>query len=354
MQQKRLEYLDFIKGVSIFMVTFCHQVIIPHDSIAGAVLMQLVFSAVPCFMMCSGYVLLFRRESVKKSFGRAGQVYLILLVWKVLYLLYAQLFETVSFSPVQLITYLFLFGSLKGVETEHFWFLQAYLPTLLITPLLAPMFCDRKYGTVAAFTALLYMSNQFLMSANLGLQLIASRLGFGWFDLKMLGFIFPFGGEYSSMLVCFALGGVFRLLDEKEITQKTRFTVLCAAMAVLGLAGMLVVRYLQLGTFAWAGALMIAPYEWSSTLVMSFGIFGLLRRLGERKGLHWIGQHIGRNSMGIYYLHYPCLIFLMHFVYPHLQPALWMNFAKAVVVTAVCVLLVKGCKKIPVVRELMR
>ena len=90
MQTKRFEYLDFIKGVAICMVVFCHRVVIPDDSVAGAVCMVLVFSAVPCFMMCSGYVLLFKQESAGKSFRRAGHVYLCMVVWKALYFFFFQ------------------------------------------------------------------------------------------------------------------------------------------------------------------------------------------------------------------------------------------------------------------------
>ena len=42
MQTKRFVYLDFIKGVAICMVVFCHRVVIPEDSVAGAVCMMLL------------------------------------------------------------------------------------------------------------------------------------------------------------------------------------------------------------------------------------------------------------------------------------------------------------------------
>lgn len=354
MQTKRLGYLDFIKGVAMIMVVFCHRVLIPQESVLGTICIMLICSAVPCFMMCSGYVLLFKQESAGRSFRRAAHVYGSMVIWKALYLLYFQLFGPIQFTPVQLIRYLFLFCSMEGVETEHLWFLQAYLPALLIAPLFAPMFCERKYGMVAAFAGLAYLSNQFLMSANLMVDLLSSHLGFEAFDLEMLTNVFPFGGEYSSMLVCFLLGGVYRLLDEKEITQKPWFVSMAALLVVGGLGGMLCVRYLQMGSFAWRGTLLVAQYEWSSTLLMSFGMFGLLRRIGESRPALWLGRHVGCHSMGIYYLHYPCLIPLALYLYPHLTPALWMNFVKTALVVVVCVILVKLAKKVPFLREWMR
>ena len=120
MQTKRLDYLDFIKAVAICMVVFCHRVVIPDDSVAGAVCMVLVFSAVPCFMMCSGYVLLFKQESAGKSFRRAGHVYLCMVVWKALYFFFFQMFDTVEWNAVTLFRYLFLLSLIHISEpTRH-------------------------------------------------------------------------------------------------------------------------------------------------------------------------------------------------------------------------------------------
>lgn len=354
MQQKRLEYVDFIKGVAMLMVIFCHREVIPDDSVMGTVLMMLTYSAVPCLLMCSGYVLLPRRERSRRSFERAAHVYLCMVIWKALYLLYFQLLNPVEKDPVTLIQYLFLFCPMEGVETEHFWFMQAYLPILLITPLLSPMFAQRRYGMIAAFAGLVYLSNQFLMSANLIIQLASSYFGFAAFELDQLSHVFPFGGEYSSMLLCFMLGGVHWLLEEKKLTRRPWFLAASLLCAVGGAACMMCVRYLQMGSFRWQGELLIAKYEWSSTLIMSFGVFGLLRHVGETRPAQWLARHAGRHSMGIYYLHYPLLMLLVIHVYPVLPQALWVNAAKTILLAVVCVLITKLGKHVPLVRELLR
>lgn len=354
MQTKRLDYLDFIKAVAICMVVFCHRVVIPEDSVAGAVCMMLICSAVPCFMMCSGYVLLFKQENAGRSFRRAGHVYLCMVVWKALYFFFFQMFDTVEWNLITLLRYLLLFGSLPGVETEHFWFLQAYIPALLVTPLLSPMFCQRRFGMALAFTGLAYFSNQFVMSANLLLQVGSSHWQVELFDVEMLSNIFPLGGEYSSMLVCYMLGGVYRLLEEKEIPQKRAFRAAMLPGALIGLLTMLGVRYLQMGSFAWKGRLLVAQYEWSGTLLLSFCVFALLRAMGNGPLARWIGRNVGQCTMGVYYLHYLCIIPLTVYAVPHLPVALWVNFAKTALVVAFCVLLTKAGKRIPLVRELMR
>ena len=354
MQTKRLEYLDFIKGIAIILVVFCHRVIIPQESVLGTVCMMLVCSAVPCFMMCSGYILLFRKERAMNSLRRAMHVYVCMVIWKALYLVYFQLIAPFETDMQHVLRYLFVFYNLRGVETEHFWFLQAYLPALLVTPLFAPMFCERRYGMIAGFTGLAYFSNQFVMSINLLFDFGSKYIGYKFFDVNTLSNIFPIGGEYSSMLVCFLLGGVFRLLEEKGVTRKPKFLLASALCAAGGLAGMLVVRYLQMGSFQWQGKLLVAQYEWTSTLVMSFGVFGLLRYLGENRAAEWIGRNIVRHSMGIYYLHYLCIIPLVMYVYPLLPVSLWWNVAKTALVVAVSAGLTALGKRVPYVRELMR
>ena len=62
----RFAFLDFIKAISIALVVFCHYVMIPSESVAGNILMLLAWGAVPCFFMCSGYVLLHKEAEYDK------------------------------------------------------------------------------------------------------------------------------------------------------------------------------------------------------------------------------------------------------------------------------------------------
>ena len=156
------------------------------------------------------------------------------------------------------------------------------------------------------------------------------------------------------MLTCYLMGGMFRLLEENGVTQKKWYLPLAALLVVLGTVGGMYVRFLQMRSLQWQGKMLVAKYEWSSTLLMSMGVFALLRSIGETRGARWLGRHVGRCSMGIYYLHYPCLMLLVTYVYPLLPTELWVNAAKMLVVTAVCAVLTKLLKRIPLVRQLMQ
>ena len=88
---------------------------------------------------------------------------------------------------------------------EHFWFLYAYLAVLILLPLLRPLFRERKQGGILLVLVMSYLSNQFVNTANLLVQLGSGFLGFEAIDLSQLQRVFPYGGEYSSMLPCFLL-----------------------------------------------------------------------------------------------------------------------------------------------------
>ena len=84
----RFAFLDFVKAISIVLVVFCHYVLIPSESITGNILMLLAWGAVPCFFICSGYVLLHKEEPLKQSLMRPVRAYAVFVAWKVLYLLF--------------------------------------------------------------------------------------------------------------------------------------------------------------------------------------------------------------------------------------------------------------------------
>ena len=68
MAGKRFEELDFVKAAAIFLVVFCHHQVVPADSFVGNLLMLLAWAAVPCFFLCSGYVMLHREETPDFTF----------------------------------------------------------------------------------------------------------------------------------------------------------------------------------------------------------------------------------------------------------------------------------------------
>ena len=62
--QKRIQYLDIIKVISIFLVVFCHFVLLA-ETIPANIFMVACWSGVPMFFMVNGALLFTRPEPAK-------------------------------------------------------------------------------------------------------------------------------------------------------------------------------------------------------------------------------------------------------------------------------------------------
>lgn len=91
MASKRYEELDFIKAVSIVLVVWCHQYLLPQGSFASNVSMLLSNAAVPCFFMCSGYVSASKPVSLKKQAGKIARTYAVFVAWRAIYYVFFSL-----------------------------------------------------------------------------------------------------------------------------------------------------------------------------------------------------------------------------------------------------------------------
>lgn len=352
MAKRRLEDLDLVKAIAILLVVFCHLVSIPDESIAGNLLMLLAWGAVPCFMMCSGYVLLVRSEPLGVSLTRVARTYAAMVVWKLIYLAFYALLGEVQYTCTELFQYLFLCSSLQGVGTEHFWFLYAYMAMLLFTPVLQVLFAQPHKGVVWLIFVLSFLGNQGINTGNLLINLAAPRLGFEVFDLDNLRFLFPFGGEYSSMLPYFILGGLLCVRENSQNKQPLR-NWMNALLLLSGLCGLTAVKYLQTHSLAWMGKYLISGYGWSSTFALALGLFGLIRSMSSWQWSHRLGKTVGQNTMGIFYWHYLLAQLVVWYIYPSLPEALWVNVAKTLLVTFAATLLTIACKKFAFLRRLV-
>lgn len=134
-KKERIEYLDLLKGISIILVVFCHKVTLPSDTILGNIIMAMAWAAVPNFFFVTGGLMHQSKElKWKKYLNKLLRAYIVLCVWKLLYLLFYSTFQEVTFSKTDLIEYLFVFGDISGVDAGHIWFMYAYLFVLLFLP----------------------------------------------------------------------------------------------------------------------------------------------------------------------------------------------------------------------------
>lgn len=359
MEKTRLLYLDVLKAVSIIMVVFCHYVMIPWDSFLGTIFMVLTYAAVPCFLMCSGYVLLFKKESLLSVVRRIVHVYSALFVWKGLYLLFFSSFFQLQGSKHEILQYLLFFDTVSyenpNANVGHLWFIQGYLMCLLVLPIVSPLFVRREIGTILWTSGLAFLSGQLVISGQFILNGISSLLSVSKVNIETITAITPFNNGYAFCLFFFLVGGILHIFDEKDFLKRRTVLYAGCTMLLVGVVGLMVVRYLEMRTWLWEERYLPYAYQWFSTVLLSVGLFIVVRNFNENGALRWIGTHIGKNTMGIFYFHWPLLFLIWYgstFWYS-LPQKLWVHFAKTIIVVLVASGLTTICKKAPILKKLV-
>lgn len=345
--------LDFFKGFSILMVIFFHNIRLNPDSFADNALMMLADTAVPCFFLVSGILFFERPFALKKHIRRIAHFYFALAGWSLAYyILFRCLGAPAAPSRGSLLSYLFLFQTLDGVSTSHFWFMEAMLTVLLAAPFLR--ICKEDHPELMPYLLLiLLVFNQLLADGNLLIRLIAKLTGLTAWDISGFGEINPFSFRYSNYMFYYILGGY---LWEKQslIRHPGRIGVLMAAAGDLLL---ILIKYFQSGTFVWAGTHLSGGYYWCSTILAAAGLFLIAQALPYEKSaaLQCFSRTVGRATAGIFYLHIP-LIFLLAPLFDRLAAhnGWLLNLAESGLIALIAFAITWIAQKVPVLRELFR
>lgn len=357
-KKERIEYLDLIKAISIILVIFCHKVTMPQDTILGNIIMAMAWAAVPNFFFVTGGLMHQSKElNWKKYLNKLLRAYLVLCIWKILYLFFYSAFQEVAFSKTEFIEYLFVFGDISGVNAGHLWLMYAYLFVLLFYPVSWFLFQNRKTGRlILTYLAGILFAGTFLVSAgNFIFKLISDVTGLNQLSISVAA-VFPFG-RYANALFFFIAGGFLLAYREKiKEFMKTRHLHiwLPAALTAAGTFGLVFVKYCDTGTFTWDNTYITNGYSRLMTVLLSFGIYLLILNLPFTRAGKFLAKWFGTNTMGIYYLHMPLLVlfqvkFSSYFTDYY---SVGLNILKTLVTLLICTGITLILKKIPVLRRL--
>ncbi len=324
MQKKRVQYLDIIKVISIFLVVFCHFVLLA-PSIPDNIAMVACWCGVPMFFMVNGALLFSRPLNLSKHIRKTVTIYLVLLAWRLIYLFVIGAACHVppgSFGKNQLLLYLFAFGSLEGIGTGHLWFIEALLAVYLLFPLFRLGF-EQPYGRKLLLFFAVY--SLLLTNGMTGAQMLLDALAgagiTGAVSLEGLEVLNPFG-MYANMLGFFLLGawlhtgefwngepGEGRQLPPDRAAKPgsgpAGRRIWGIALSGAGLAGMWGVKWYTSGDPAWDGILLVQGYRHLPVIPLALGIFLLCRDLHVRnRYLSAAVEAVASRTLGIYYLHW--------------------------------------------------
>lgn len=356
---QRNQSLDFLKAISIFLVVFFHNAQLNPDGFIDNLLMLIANAAVPCFFLASGAVFFLRPFDLHRHIRRIIKFYLAVCAWKAVYLvLYLYWGAPFDGSLRTIFSYLFLFQTWDGVGTAHFWFMDAMLTVLLAAPLLYLCFHSREPESrlkghsqyLVFLLAVLILFNQLPNTGGVVMTQLGRLLSKPALDLAPLAEVSPFSFRYSNYFTYYLLGGL--LAEQKErVSAKT-----AAILALGGTGGLLLIKYLQAGTFLWQDTHLLGGYYYLSTMALSCGLFLLAGRLNcsRSRPLAWISSRAGVNTLGIFYLHIPLIHVLTPALFEKLHPLnSWIvNSLESLLICAISLAVIWVGGKVPVIRNL--
>lgn len=370
---KRIQYLDLLKAIAIFLVVFCHFVLL-SETVAANLFMSACWMAVPIFFMVNGALLFSRPLDFKKHLKKTLSVYLVLSVWKLVYLLVIPPATGANLNGVgvgTVLNYLFLFGEIPEIVNGHLWFIEALLAVYLIFPALRVAYACRS-GAISSRRLTWYLAIASLACTNglhslevFGSMLRDLGLPFS-LSFDSLAAFQPFG-KYGNMLGFFLLGGLLSSstgLGLKNgramlVSGSAKQRLVGAAMLLGGLFALWGVKCYLSGQAAWDGILLQEGYRHVPVIFMAVGLFMLCKDLKIKN--RWAAafvEALASRTLGIFYLHWVFGWLLVNplaaFLVSHgIGFSVGANILKNIVLMVPAFLIILLLERIPLVKRLV-
>lgn len=351
----RIRYYDWLESLAIFLVLSFHQVWL-KGNVPASISMSFVPMAVPLFFMVHGALLFIKEASPAKQLRRFLRVLLQLYAWNTIYLivsLVTGLTAPSEITPGFLFRYYFCKADSSGVTSGHLWFIYALLVLYCLYPMLDA--CKKQnekvlqYVMVACFV-LSFVREELLVYSNfLCEQLLGKPLVTEWLLSRV--------GPYFNAVFWFIAGYYLSrwLREHPELkAQKKKYIPLAVLGIALGVALLLLERYVVFGSVKYNWKPLPDQYEKLGTLVMAFSTFILFSLIDFRDSKPYaIARSISLHSLDIFYIHviYAKLAYV-HF-YTHESAGVWMNYLRAMVILLLSYLTGQLLRRIPIIKKLL-
>ena len=339
---QRAVRLDLLKALAITLVVFLHNAQLNPGSVIDNAFMMLCTSAVPVFFMVTGAIQLNRTGSInyRRHLMSIGRLYALVICWKVLYAAFMHFFYAVPIdgSLSNLVNYIFLFQEIPGVSTGHFWYFQALIALYFILPLLR--LCREK-KLLLYLMLLLFVFSCVTFDLDLCFRLLQKLSGKHIPDMMLLTTLSPFHPTYAVYILYLLLGKCIYA----ERGKCVRYRRFAPVALVLGLAGLLLIKYLQSGLWSWQGVHIVSGYYYASTMLIAAGLMlFFVGRTAVSAPEQWIGRVIGQHTLGIFFLHLLLYTVLDHTLYPRIRAwnSWYLNLLESlgiVILSALCTIL---------------
>ena len=253
-------------------------------------------TAVPVFVMISGYLLLNRRDSFKKSVERIARTVLVIVLFSGVYYL-----NNCYRDPSQVIRVWGFLRSIWGNSiTNAYWYLYMYLGLMVMLPILQIL----SQAMDANAYKYLFLCYAVLVG---GIPFLANFVP----ELTMhSNFNIPI---FNVAVVLFMAGGYFRRYGFMK-------KWVCLAGYILTLALNVVMSYTMQVRDGDGAFMTLDNYQWLPLILEGFFIFQLLMQVPIEGRLGKVISWAGAQTFGIYLLS-DLLIVYTRFIFDHLYEA---------------------------------
>ena len=343
--KQRKESLSHIRAVSCMAVVVLHTFFACFGFVGSAtasykatvLIRNLMFWAVPCFVMVTGALLLDpkREISYKKVFRKyIPRMVAALVLFSLVFLCVDLGFGFMKWSKDTIPSFLKSLLTGQG-QWSHMWYLYTMIGLYLILPLLHAFVknSDRKGVGALALIFLFFLSVlpllEDIFEIDVGIYLPVYPL------YLLLGRVF--GAEQGE--------------DGGEVTTGKRKLGLYILLVLVFIAGMSICTLLYLNKDITKLREMVTGYSFPLTVVGAVGVFGLIHALG---GKNRVLSFIDKHAFGIYLIHMiPLKILAVKKLFNPYDIGVWFVFVVAVGVFLLSLLVTYLLRLIPIVRKIL-
>ena len=361
-QRKRLDYIDLLEFIAIFIVLINHDTTYQYDFSASPAAItyfnyffrSLHAAAVPLFFFANGYLLFNREFDLKKHVLRTIRLVVLTVIWGLINVLLLMLIDQHFLSLKEILVTVWTW---KQGWINHFWFMGVLICFYLLFPVLKSAFDFNKsaFRFFVIVCALMTFGNKLICAFGT----IAAHALIGYPE-QILDNVFnmfnPFRGVYIWFaFVYFCAGGLahgFVPTIEKHRKQFNLSAIVLIPASMLGLTGWGI--YLtRLNGVLWG--IVWGGQDSVFALIIVVAVFVLcLNYKPKDSRLKTLIYLVSSNTLGIYFLHE----LFIHMTLRHIRNVVWMQNIFGSIITAAGIMILSllaalVIKKIPVVKKLL-
>lgn len=327
----RLQFLDLLKIVAIFLVIFYHSSPTmaelsadpyKNDKYLQYFLHGLTSIAVPVFFVVNGYLTLNKTLKLNRHLAKTLRIYLLTLVWSFITVIAISKIENEKYTNLEIIrAALFL----KQNVNNHLWFLFALVSIYIFLPVVKVAYDYHDTRIIRWMLLFLFVFSFGNLFGNWCLNVLYIVVGHR-IDITEAGDIkehIPFSSQSINQFqgfywawVYFIIGGFLGRRDTWCVTFAPNLLqlggVFVASLLILFAYGLVVSPSLDSKMFdtGWDG------YYSIPTLLMTISIFLAFRQIPYVEGkIADLISSAGTNTLGIYFTHMIVIKILNPFVY---------------------------------------